>query len=113
MTLKKENVVSVESNEDKSFIHIIYRFPNRYGASVVREEYTLPFRHKKYSTYTDNDNEWEVAVIKFYGLDDKDYNITYETEITSDVLGWQTDEMVNEVLSKIENLKLQIPDKTM
>jgi hypothetical protein len=104
MTLRKENILSVESNEDKSYIHIIYRFPNGYGASVVREEYTLPFSHKKYSSYTNNDKEWEVAVIKFFGSSDKDYHITYDTEITGDVLGYQTDEMVNEILSKIENL---------
>lgn len=70
----------------------IYKFDNGYGASVVQHRFS----------YTDNDNEWELAVIKFDGTDS--WHLTYETEITSDVIGHLPTEEVEETLNRIEQL---------
>lgn len=74
----------------------IYKFDNGYGASIVR------FRmFKTYGSYTDNEDEFELAVIKFKG---KGWDIDYGTPITNDVLGHLTKDEVEETLEKIRKL---------
>ena len=72
----------------------IYRFNNDYGASVVKS----PF------SYGGNRGLWELAVIKFNGDNIFDFQISYETKITDDVLGYLTEEDVEGFLSEIKNL---------
>lgn len=79
-------------------IQKIYKFPNGYGASVVR--FSLGFG--RYGSYTDNESEWELAVIKFDG---NDYILTYDTPITDDVIGHLSTVKVEEKLKKISQLK--------
>lgn len=72
-------------------------FPGGYGLSVVR------FRHggnSYYSSYTDDDT-WEVAILK--GTKDR-WQICYDTEITNDVLGFQTKEDINKIIKHIQRL---------
>ena len=74
----------------------IYRFPNDYGASVVRF-YVGGFP----ASYGAEDSNWEIGVIKFTG---DDWNLTYDTPITSDVIGYLNDEGVVDVLQQIKAL---------
>lgn len=65
----------------------IYRFENGYGASVVRHTYSYGYP-----------NMWELAV-----LDEND-DLCYDTEITSDVIGWLDWTDVEVILAQIERL---------
>ena len=56
----------------------VYRFQNGFGASVVRHDYS----------YGGDDRDWELAVLVFYSEDNEDWSLTYETEITDDVIGY-------------------------
>ena len=75
-------------------IQKIYRFANNYGASVVQS----------YGSYTDNDKEWELAVIHFDSPDNDSYRLTYTTPITDDVIGHLSVQQVNRILARIEKL---------
>lgn len=78
----------------------LYRFDNNYGASVVRGGTTI-FG----GTYGAEEGLWELAVIKFKGPGDLEWSLTYDTEITDDVLGSLTREDITNTLEKIENIK--------
>jgi len=62
-------------------------FPNNYGVSVVKSP----------SSYGGKDNLWELAVLY---CDE----ITYNTSITDDVIGWLTNEKVTEIMQKVQEL---------
>jgi hypothetical protein len=63
-------------------------FDNGYGASVVRHEYS----------YGGKDGLYELAVLSNEG------ELTYDTPITDDVLGYLTTNEVTEILIKIQQL---------
>lgn len=65
-----------------------YKFPNGYGASVIRSPYS----------YGGEQGLWELAVL---GVDGK---LTYRTHITSDVEGWLDDDGVDRLLNQISSL---------
>jgi hypothetical protein len=69
-------------------VHRKYHFDNGYGASVVRHDYS----------YGGSDGFWELAVLG------QDGHLTYDTPITDDVIGYLTDEQVQDLLSQIESL---------
>jgi hypothetical protein len=87
-------------------------FENGYGVSVVR--FTLGFglpsavakltsvlkgeRAETYGSYTDNEKEWEVAILKGNKL-------CYKTSITSDVLGHLSSKQVSVIMKKVQKLK--------
>ena len=71
--------------------HKVYKFPNNYGASVIKNKYS----------YGGTENLWEVGVVFFYG---DGYELTYSTPITDDVLGYLSDEEVENTLEQIKNL---------
>ena len=73
-------------------------FSNGYGISVVR----FKTSSGGYGSYTNNENEWEIAVLKG-NKDDND--ICYDTNITSDVIGYLTKEGVTKVMKQIQNLE--------
>ena len=66
----------------------VVEFSNSYGASVVGGAFGL---------YGDGVHSFEVAVLK-HG------QVCYDTPITNDVLGYQTEDEVHEILKQIENL---------
>lgn len=66
-----------------------FSFPNGYGVSVVRHKYS--YGNQK------GEGFYEVAV-----LDGED--LTYDTPVTNDVLGWQTPEDVSKVMAQVEAL---------
>lgn len=101
----------------------VYKFKNGYGASVVRflmpkNNYLLPTAelakkfidrdgNMRYASYTDNENEWELAVVKFpkESKDGKIFDLDYSTSITHDVIGHLLEKDVEKLLIKISKLK--------
>ena len=71
-------------------------FDNGYGVSVV--QFTSPYGGGSYGA---DEGLYELAVLQ--GLEE-DWKICYDTVITSDVLGHQTEEEVEVLLYEIENL---------
>lgn len=69
-----------------------YKFANGYGASVVSDG------------YGSRQGLYELAVL------DSDGRLTYDTPIADDVLGFLTEEDVEEILAKIEALRGPIAD---
>jgi hypothetical protein len=65
-----------------------YKFPNGYGASVVKHEYS----------YGGTDGLWELAVL------DSEDEITYHTPITQDVIGHLSWDNVEKYLQEIKEL---------
>ena len=78
-------------------VHGLIFFPGGYGLSVVR--YKHPYS-TRYSSYTD-DKTWEVAIIK--GTKNQ-WEICYDTDITDDVLGYQTEEDINRIIKHVVRL---------
>lgn len=77
----------------------IYRFPNGYGASVIQSEFA--------NTYCDD--EYEVAVIKFYNAEGSigsvwDFDTVYHTHLTDGTLGYCKWDEVLLILEEIKNL---------
>ncbi len=68
-----------------------FRFENRYGASVIKHNYS----------YGHENDLWELAVIYWY---DDDWDLVYDTDITADVEGYLTDEDVRNLLQRIKDL---------
>jgi hypothetical protein len=75
-------------------IQRLYRFPNGYGASVIKGPYT----------YGGLEGLWELAVTKATGADPEHFQITYSTPITDGVEGRLTEDEVDVMLSQIEAL---------
>lgn len=69
-------------------------FPNGYGVSVL-------FGKQFYSNGIDT---YELAVLKG---DEREYNLTYKTPITRDVLGNLTEGEVTQAMIKVQQLEQQ------
>ena len=63
-------------------------FDNGYGVSVVSHSYS----------YGGKDGLFEIAVL------DKDGNLTYDTPVTNDVIGYLTEEEVSGVMKEVQSL---------
>ena len=72
----------------------IHRFDNGYGASKVMHD----------CSYGGDRCLWEIAVIKFTGDGVLDCHITYDTPITTDVIGHLTYTEAQAVLQQIKEL---------
>jgi hypothetical protein len=83
--------------------HGLLFFPNGYGISVVRFKVPSPTSKDgfRYGSYTSNENEWEVAVL--FG-NENDWDITYNTPITENVIGNQTEGEVDWLMIQIQEL---------
>ena len=77
----------VETNNHMEGIQKVYKFPNGYGASVIR--------HK--GSYGYSKGLWELAVLE-------DGELCYDTEITNDVIGHLNDPEVDRLLRRIQQL---------
>lgn len=76
---------------------LIFRFPNNYGASVVCNAYS----------YGNEEGLWELAVIYWpvpENLGVFDFDLTYDTPITGNVVGHLSFQEVHELLDQIEAL---------
>jgi hypothetical protein len=78
-----EKNYTVEQNEIHDGKQIIYRFPNGYGARVVDHSFSYGL---------------EIAVL------DSNDNITYDTPITDDVIGYNTPESAAKIITEISKL---------
>lgn len=76
----------VSRNSINGGVQYVVRFSNNYGASIVNHA-------GSYGT--------ELAVIVFNG---DDWNITYSTPITDDVLGWLNESELIDALRSISEL---------
>ena len=63
-------------------------FENGYGVSVVSHTYS----------YGGKNGLFEIAVL------DKDGNLTYDTPVTNDVIGYLTEEDVSDVMKQVQEL---------
>ena len=70
----------------------LYRFDNGYGASVICHNHS----------YGGDEGLWELAVI-VYG--DVGYLLCYDTDITDDVIGYLSEEEVDQLLVSINALE--------
>lgn len=73
---------------------VIHKFENDYGASVVQHQYS----------YGGDEALYELAVLAFSG---DNWDLTYDTEITDDVIGYLSDEDVQDLLVRVEKLEKQ------
>lgn len=76
-----------------SGIQIVYKFPNDYGASVIRHS----------GSYGGSQGLYELGVLKFTAP--AKYDLVYDTPITDDVLGWLSPDDVLQTLDKIQALQ--------
>lgn len=84
------NFLELPSNPLHEGIQFHFKAKNGYGASIVRHSFS----------YGSKQGLWEVAIL------DKDGSITYDTPITDNVLGYLTEEEVNEILLAVEELDI-------
>lgn len=82
-------------------IQKLYRFDNGLGASVVRHKFS----------YGGKTGLWEVAVTKYHSEDIQDFTLYYNVDlkhkckvITGTVMGYLSEEEVDEILSEIERI---------
>lgn len=85
------NIIDVKVRSLNGGVQTLVFFSNGYGASVVQHKYS----------YGGDRGLFEIAVL--IGNMDK-WNITYDTHITGDVLGYQNDDDVKNVLQQIREL---------
>jgi len=69
-------------------VQAVIKFENDYGVSVVKFN----------GSYGYSQNLWEIAIL-YKG------HLTYDTHITNDVLGYQTEEDVTNVMKQVQELK--------
>ena len=69
-------------------VQVKYKFPNGYGASVVRHSFS----------YGNEDGLFELGIL------DPDDHLCYSTPITDDVIGYLTPIDVDKLLIRIKNL---------
>jgi len=79
----------IENNNVNGGTQRIYKFPNGYGASVIRHKGSYGFKS----------GLWELAVLDSSGA------LCYSTPITNDVIGHLTDEEVILKLNEIRGLQ--------
>lgn len=94
----EEFMIDDEPNEQLGGAHYIFKFPNGYGASVI----------KHIGSYGFNEDLWELAAITFYGLteqmhDPDGWKLCHIAELDLDIEGYLTDERVRELLNDIKN----------
>lgn len=63
-------------------------FDNRYGVSVVRTSFT----------YGGKEGLYELAVL------DKHGNLTYDTPVTNDVIGYLSEDEVSDIMEQVQKL---------
>jgi hypothetical protein len=93
-TIRDFNQYIVDLNAINHGMGVLFRFDNEYGISLVCHSFS----------YSNKNDEFEIAVIKFNSKDNNDWDIVYDTEVTNDVLGYQSKEEVIEIIQKVINL---------
>ena len=86
--MKQFNDLQFKQHRELNGVVARITFDNGYGASVVKHEYS----------YGGKDGLYELAVL------DKDGELTYDTPITNDVIGYLREVDVTDVMEKIQKL---------
>lgn len=81
----------IEVQNDVGYPQTIYKFPNGYGASVIKFNYVY--------------FGIEIAVLRFD--EDGNWDINYSTPITDDVIGGLDEEARDNVLQQVFDLEKQ------
>ena len=91
-----EEFMMVRKEHIMDGVQYLFRFDNEYGASVIKAR----------GTYGYEQDLWELAVLTWDKSNNGkwDYDLNYNTSITSDVLGWLTDQEIREYLQQIKDL---------
>lgn len=84
-------IINIKIKTLSEGVQVIIFFENNYGASIIKHRFS----------YGSHEGLFEIAVLKG---NINSWDICYDTPITSDVLGYQTSEDINNVLEKISNL---------
>jgi hypothetical protein len=84
------------ANYPETGIQAIQFFENGYGMSVV--QFTTPYGSGSYGS---DEGLYEVAILQGVA---ENWNICYDTVLTDDVLGYQSEEEVEVLLYEVENL---------
>ena len=87
-----KNFKELPSRPINNGIQYIFKADNGYGASIVQHDFS----------YGGKKGLWELAVIKYD--EDGEWDICYNTSITSDVLGYLSEDDVTDYLTQIEQL---------
>jgi hypothetical protein len=83
--------LNFESHPNWHGVQAKYFFDNGYGVSVIKSS----------NSYGGSEGLYELAVLK--GLEE-DWEICYDTPITDDVIGYQSVEDIDNLLSQVESL---------
>lgn len=75
-----------------------YFFPNGYGASIIN----ISNASGHQLSHTNNENQYELAVL-IGNIDE--YEISYDTPVTVDVIGYLDMENVFKIMNEIEKLE--------
>ena len=96
MALNIFEPVEVRPFERIEGVQKIYRFRNAVGASVIKGTHT----------YGGEDGMWELAPVYFVGASDYEFELFYPKEACpdGDVIGWCTDDDVEEKLAILNSL---------
>lgn len=89
LTYSKQFKKYIKEQNDLGYPQTIYKFPNGYGASVIK------FNYVHFGI--------EIAVLRFD--ENGNWNIDYSTPITNDVIGGLDEKTRDEVLQQIFDLK--------
>lgn len=81
--------IVIRDDHDLKGKQVLIRFPNSWGASIIKHKYS---------------HGVELAVIRFVGPDIDDYELRYDTKVTSDVIGYLIPEELAATLSDINDL---------
>jgi hypothetical protein len=88
----------VASNVDTIKQQLVFKFPNGYGASIIRGPLT----------YGGNRGLFELGVIRFTSK--TQWDLVYSTPVTNDVLGGLTGNEVLATLAEIQVLPIPQPE---
>lgn len=88
-TIKEYNKYIIDFNSINNGMQLLFKFDNNFGISLVCHSFS----------YGNDKQEFEVAVIKFEY--DDTWSLTYDTEITNDVLGYQSKEDVLNIIERV------------
>jgi|ETNmetMinimDraft_3_1059899.scaffolds.fasta_scaffold394132_1 hypothetical protein len=89
MTNKFREFLTESQYRNDGGVQHIYKFPNNFGASVIKTDYS----------YGGKSGLWELAVL------DENEDITYHTPITQDVIGHLAWKNVEKFLAEIRDLE--------
>jgi hypothetical protein len=81
-----------KATEFNNGIQAIARFENKYGASIVKHDYS----------YGSKTGLYELAVLKYD--ENNNWDLCYDTPVTSDVLGYLNEADITRYLKQIEQL---------